>query len=174
VGYGSLYLDLLDISLGGITINYYSRNLIVITFKTFTNNHNTQPRCNTLCTVLIPHRVISCNLTCALLAASLIHLLTSWFVLATLTVELNCLRIFPESRYIASAPTAQKTQLYCWLALTAQKTQLLLLLRRVHRGVARNSRYAPLVGSLPGNASSYTLQYLTLVHIMSSYRMVRK
>jgi hypothetical protein len=36
--------------------------------------------------------------------------------------KLNWLRIFPEARYIALAPTAQKTQLYCWLALTAQKT----------------------------------------------------
>jgi hypothetical protein len=32
------------------------------------------------------------------------------------------MRIFPDSRYVASAPTSQKTQLYCWLALTAQKT----------------------------------------------------
>jgi hypothetical protein len=31
-------------------------------------------------------------------------------------------RILPESCYIASAPTAQKTQFYCWLAPTAQKT----------------------------------------------------
>jgi hypothetical protein len=30
--------------------------------------------------------------------------------------------MFSESRYIDSAPTSQKTQLYCWLALTAQKT----------------------------------------------------
>jgi hypothetical protein len=30
-------------------------------------------------------------------------------------------RIFTESRYVASAPTALKTQLYCLLALTAQK-----------------------------------------------------
>jgi hypothetical protein len=28
----------------------------------------------------------------------------------------------PESRYMTSAPTAQKTQFYCWLAPTAQKT----------------------------------------------------
>jgi hypothetical protein len=49
---------------------------LVITLKTFTTNHNTQSRCNTLCTVLILHRVIPCILTCVLLAASLIHLLT--------------------------------------------------------------------------------------------------
>jgi hypothetical protein len=30
--------------------------------------------------------------------------------------------MFLGSRYIALVPTAQKTQLYCWLALTAQKT----------------------------------------------------
>jgi hypothetical protein len=36
--------------------------------------------------------------------------------------DLNCLQIFPESHYIASALTAQKTQLYCWLEPTVQKT----------------------------------------------------
>jgi hypothetical protein len=49
---------------------------LVITLKTFTLNHNTQSRCNTLWTVLILHWAIPCILTCALLAASLIHLLT--------------------------------------------------------------------------------------------------
>jgi hypothetical protein len=113
---------------GGITINYYNRSLTAITLKIFTINHSTKSHWNTLYTVLILHRVISCILTCALLAASLIHLLTTWLVLATLTVELNSAtvelnwsRIFPESRYMASAPTAQKTHLYCWLAQAAQK-----------------------------------------------------
>jgi hypothetical protein len=31
-------------------------------------------------------------------------------------------RILPESRYMTSTPTAQKTQYYYWLAPTAQKT----------------------------------------------------
>jgi hypothetical protein len=35
---------------------------------------------------------------------------------------LNWLQIFPESRHRASTLTAQKTHLYCWLALTTQKT----------------------------------------------------
>jgi hypothetical protein len=41
---------------------------------------------------------------------------------AGLWLVLNWLRIHPESRYIVSAPTKQKAQLYCWVALTAQKT----------------------------------------------------
>jgi hypothetical protein len=45
-------------------------------------------------------------------------LLRTGFILAC--TEL--LQIFPESCYIASVPTAQKTLLYYWLAPTAQKT----------------------------------------------------
>jgi hypothetical protein len=68
------------------TIDYYTRNLtvlhfaysLVITLKTFTINHNTQSRCNTLCTVLILHQVILCILTCTLLCASLIYFELNW------------------------------------------------------------------------------------------------
>jgi hypothetical protein len=67
--------------------------LTVITNKIFTINHNTQSHWNTLYTVLILHWSIPCIPTYALLAASLIHLLSSWLVLANLTVELHCLTV---------------------------------------------------------------------------------
>jgi hypothetical protein len=68
-------LDLLVILLGGIyswLLHLQSYCTTVRTLKTFTLNHNTQSRCITLCTVLILHRVIPCNLTCALLAVLLV------------------------------------------------------------------------------------------------------
>jgi hypothetical protein len=36
--------------------------------------------------------------------------------------------VLPMSHYITSAPTAQKTQLYCLLALTAQETSHVVLI----------------------------------------------
>jgi hypothetical protein len=81
-------LDLLDTLLAELqslnNTSNYTRNLTVLQFayslvyklKSFTINHNTQSHWNTLCTVLILHWVIPCILPCALLAASLIHLLT--------------------------------------------------------------------------------------------------
>jgi hypothetical protein len=50
------------------------------------------------------------------------HTLLVYSSYLTLLLVFYLLRIFPEPRYITSAPTAQKTQLYCWLVLTAQKT----------------------------------------------------
>jgi hypothetical protein len=80
------------------TIDYSTRNLtvlqfaysLVITLKTFTINHNTQSRCNTLCTVLILHRVIPCILTCALLATSLIHFELNWPTCTLLVLYWYC------------------------------------------------------------------------------------
>jgi hypothetical protein len=43
-------------------------------------------------------------------------------------LELNSSGTAAEPRYITSALTAQKTQLYCWLALTAQKTSHVVLI----------------------------------------------
>jgi hypothetical protein len=119
-GFWILYLDLLDKLFGGITINY-----------------NTQSYCKH--TALIIHRLIPYFPLCSQsqfvvlfarfcrdyysliteLKLSLHSLLVYYYELNWLV--LNWLRIFPESRYIASAPTAQKIQLCCLVALTAQK-----------------------------------------------------
>jgi hypothetical protein len=78
--------DLLVITSGGTTINYYNGNLTVSTNKTFTINHNTKPYWNTLYTVLTLHWAIPCIPTYAsgLVTNSLVKQLAR-----TNTVELN-------------------------------------------------------------------------------------
>jgi hypothetical protein len=85
-----------------------------------------QSHCDNSSMFLVPTRCLLCVLVPRLLFTrhwtKTVTAFISHLELAENYFELNWLRIFPESRYMASAPTAQKTQLCCWLALTAQKT----------------------------------------------------